>query len=181
MEFGGDEKRIQALFSELSREDQSRAPRFEKLCQPLEITARATPLVSLRSVTSFAALILALVSLVAASRWYGTSEFQYVGGVPAQNIPSVTNVPLVRAPEQLVSSNVKTSRAHPQRRPARRRQPESLATREIAMLSSWQSPTNVFLQSPATLAFGSLPRLTESARDLEMFLPKNEVIKESKQ
>src|SRR6185369_217739 len=31
MELGGDEKRIQALFSELSFENQSRAPQFEHL------------------------------------------------------------------------------------------------------------------------------------------------------
>jgi hypothetical protein len=64
----------------------------------------------------------------------------------------------------------------------RQRQTERAALRQAAVLSNWQSPTNILLNSPIASVLGSLPQLNQSARDLEQFLPKNnEVMKESKQ
>jgi hypothetical protein len=50
------------------------------------------------------------------------------------------------------------------------------------VLSSWQSPTAAFLESPARPSFDSLPQLNQSVEDLKSFLPKaNQVLKESNQ
>ena len=169
MEFGGDEKRIQALFSELSREDQSRTPRFETLWLRTETNARVPVLMSMRSVTVFATVVVfAAVCLFATSSWYGSSDVN----VPPQEIQTAS-VPRVMKPEQLVSSDSKTSRNDRQRRPVRRKQIERLTTHEVVTLSNWQSPTTVFLQSPTASALTALPQLDQSARELEKFLPKN--------
>jgi hypothetical protein len=182
MELSGDEKRIQALFSDLSREDQGCTPRFEKLWLRAETNVRVPALISMRLVTAFAAVVVfAAVGLVATASWYRSDESAQAVNVPAQNIPS-TSVPGVIKPEQLLSSDSMTLRSDRRRRSIRRRQIERVVTPEVVTFSNWQSPTSAFLQSPTASAFAALPQLNQSAQELEMFLPKNhESIKESNQ
>ena len=182
MELAGDEKRIQALFSELALEDQSRAPRFEKLWARAETNVRVPVLISMRSVVVFATVVIfAAVCLVATSSWYAATESEQSLVVPRQDIPTTSVAPVIKH-EQLVTADSRTLRTATRRKPLRRRQSERITTEEVVALSNWQSPTSVFLQAPTTLALSSLPQLNQSARDLESFLPKNnEVIKESKQ
>ena len=179
MEFTGDEKKIQALFSELSLEQQSRAPGFEKLWERAETSSRARP----RLVTRFALVtssILAGICLLAISSWYTASKFEQTANIPALVIPTTSSDTRITQPEQFVfvhSKDVRTARL-------RRRQPriERTALQEAAVLSNWQSPTNILLNSPVASFLSSLPQLNQSARDLEQFLPKNnDVMKESKQ
>jgi len=48
------------------------------------------------------------------------------------------------------------------------------------MLSSWQSPTQLFMESPTELALLQLPQLNQSVKDLETFLSQDkELMKES--
>jgi hypothetical protein len=175
MELSGDEKRIQALFSELSLEDQSLVPGFEQLWLRAESRARVPAMGIMRPVAVIVTVIvLAAIGLIAASSWY-TSQSQDLVNIPAQTIP-VTSVP---RPEQFLTAERKTS---PRRRLLRRRQTERVTTEASTTLANWQSPTNIFLQSPTALAMSSLPQLNQSAQDLEKFLPKNsETMKESKQ
>jgi hypothetical protein len=181
MEFTGDEKKIQALFSELSLEQQSRTPSFEQLWRRAQANSPARP----RFVSRFAmvmAAILAAACLIASSSRYRSSRFEPSANIPPQIIPSTTPDTRVIQPEQFLSahsSDVHT--AHP-RRPVRQPRIERAAIREAAVLSNWQSPTNILLNSPAVSFLSSLPQLNQSARDLEQFLPKNnDVMKESKQ
>lgn len=176
MELSGDEKRIQALFSELSLEDQCFVPRFEKLWLRAETTARVPAMGIMRPVAVIVTVIvLAAIGLIAASSWYRSSQSQDLANIPAQTIP----VTLVPRPEQFLTAERKTS---PRRRLLRRRQTERVTTEASTTLANWQSPTNIFLQSPTALAMSSLPQLNQSAQDLEKFLPKNsETMKESKQ
>ena len=177
MEFSGDEKRIQALFSELSLENQTRTPRFENLWQRAEANAPVrAPLVT-RFVLVAIVFIVAM-SLVAARSWLSFSQTEHTANIPVQIIPT-TSAPRVQQPEQLLSVASKDLV-----RPRRliHRQTERTAIRQAEMLSNWQSPTNILLNSPAVSVLSSLPQLNQSAKDLEQFLPKNnEVIKESKQ
>ena len=173
MEFTGDENRIQALFSELALDDQSHAPRFDKLWPTATVPARL--------VTKFAmvtASILAGVCLIATWSLYRSLRAEETANIPAQTIPTTP----VKQPEQLFSAEAKELRTVRPRRLIRPRQPERAAIRQAAMLSKWQSPTNILLNSSAVSFLSSLPQLNQSARDLEQFLPKNnELIKESKQ
>ena len=181
MESVGDEKRIQALFSELSLEDKTYAPHFEKLWRA-ETTTCVPTLVIMRAVSvTVAIVVLAAVCLLAASSWYRSSQSQHAANIPPQAVPTAP-VPVIRKPEKLASAVSKSFRNELRRRAVRQRQTERISTPEVATLSNWQSPTSIFLQSPTASLLSSLPQLDQSARDLETFLPKNnEVMKEFKQ
>ena len=178
MEFSGDEKRIQALFSELSLEDRNRTPRFERLWRHAEASA-SVPLVR-RSALAFVttAILVAAVS-IATLTLYTSSQSEEAANIPPPTIPTASPV---RQPEQLVSANSKESRTVRPRKLVRQRPTGSAAVREAELLSKWQSPTGILLNSPTASFLSSLPQLNQSARDLEQFLPKNnEATKESKQ
>jgi hypothetical protein len=166
MEFSGDEKRIQALFSELSLENQRRTPRFEKLWLRAEANAAAKPLVTGFVTALVAVTVIVVMGLAAARLWSSTSQSQQATNIPAQIIPT-TSQPRIQQPEQLLSKNVV--------RPRRfvRRPSERTAIRQAAMISKWQSPTNILLNSPRVSVLSTLPQLNQSARELEQFLPKN--------
>ena len=176
MEFTGDEKKIQALFSELSLEQQSRTPNFEKLWLRAQTNSPAAP----RFVRRFAivtAAILAAVCLLAMSSWYRSSQFEQTANIPPQIIP--TSNTRVTRPEQFLSAHSKDIRFA---RPRRKLRLERAAIREAAVLANWRSPTNILLNSPVASFPSSLPQLNQSARQHEHFLPKNnDVMKESKQ
>ncbi len=176
MEFNGDEKRIQALFSELSLEDQTRAPRFEKLWLRAGANTQApAPLVT--RLVLVATVVIVVMSFVAARAWLSSSQSQQVASIPPQIIPT-TAVPRVQH-----SGLSATSRDVTRPRRFARRPTERTAISQAAMLSNWQSPTNILLNSTTVSFLSSLPQLDQSARDLEQFLPKKnkELIKESKQ
>jgi hypothetical protein len=174
MKFTGDEKRIQALFSELSLEDLHHAPHFEKLWPRAEANRSVVRRSALAFVT---AAILAAVCLVATWTWYGASQSEQAANIPAQVIPTASEARVIQT-EQL-AKDFRT--IHP-RRVVRPRQTGNVAIREAELLSEWQSPTSILLDSPTVSVLSSLPQLTSSARDLEQFLPKNnETMKESKQ
>lgn len=170
MELGGDEKRIQALFSELKHEDQSRLPQFghvwTRALAGKEIGARGVGRPVLVSL-----LVTAVVSSLAVWAWYRSTE-ALIPSIAIQLPPSVT----VEAGHTAVQP-VKIER---QKHTARRRQVERSIVTEAALLSSWQSPTQQFMSSPTELTLGSLPQLNQSVKDLESFLSKNsEIMKES--
>ena len=174
MEFSGDEKRIQALFSELSLEDQTHAPRFEKLWSRAEANAPAPASLVMRFVL---VAMVVIVSFVSARSWFSSSQSQQVASIPSQIIPTAAGPRVQHSELSAASKGV----ARPRR--LARRQTERTAISQAAMLSNWQSPTGILLNSPTVSVLSSLPQLDQSARDLEQFLPKknNELLKESKQ
>jgi len=179
MEFSGDEKRIQALFSELTLADQSRTPRFEKLWRHAEADASApAPFVRRFALATVTAAILVVAVSIATWR---ASQFEHAANIPAQTIPTTPEARITQ-PGQLLSANAKELRVVRPRKVMRQRQTGSAAIRQAELLSKWESPTNILLNSPTASVLSSLPQLNQSALDLEQFLPKNnEVIKESKQ
>ena len=168
MELGGTEKRIQALFSELSLEDHTHVPRFEQLWTRVEKTT-PTPW---RSWAATAAVVV-IVAASLFALWSRQSQ-------TALNIAPL-EIPTPTSPQ--VASIVEPARLHQPRKKTivRQRQPDSVLS-EAALLSRWQSPTQNFMQSPSSVSLNSLPQLDQSAKDLESFLPKNDArIKESNQ
>jgi hypothetical protein len=181
MELGGDEKRIQALFSELSLADQKHAPEFEKLWRVREVTSPASrsrkPLVLVA-----ATLLIAVAGLVAA--WIRYAPVQTPIERNAQNVApqaiSTPEAPRVEEPQKLASVPRRAQNRH--RHFVRQKQIERTLAQRAAMLARWQSPTSKFLESPTGSVFNSLPQLNQSVKDLESFLPKvKESIKESNQ
>lgn len=166
MELGGTEKRIQALFSELSLEDRTHVPRFEQLWTRVEKT---TPAPLFRR-----SWVVAVVVIAAASLFLLWSK-------PSQTVLNIAPLEIPTPASPQVAAVVEPSRPHQPRkkRIVRQRQPDIVLS-EAALLSRWQSPTQNFMQSPSSVSFNSLPQLDQSSKDLESFLPKNDGrIKES--
>ena len=170
MELRGDEKRIQALFSELSREDQSIAPRFEQLWNGAQ---SATAVRSLNRLAWVLASLLVISASASLAIW---SNYKSVPSVSPVAIITEATTPEQAKPEILVAGPRKS------RRPKRHRKTEHNSLEQAALLSKWESPTAMFMASPTTLVLNSLPQLDQSANELKQFLPKNnEVTKESNQ
>lgn len=166
MELGGTEKRIQALFSELSLEDRAHLPRFEQLWTRVEKT---TPAPLFRRSWAVAVVVIAAASLF------------LLWSNPSQTVLNIAPLEIPTPASPQVVSVVEPARPHQPRkkRIVRQRQPDRVLS-EAALLSRWQSPTQNFMQSPSSVSFNSLPQLDQSAKDLESFLPKNDGrIKES--
>ena len=166
MELGGTEKRIQALFSELSLEDLTHVPQFELLWTRVEKT---TPAPLFRR-----SWVVAVVVIAAASLFLLWSK-------PSQTVLNIAPLEIPTPASPQVAAVVEPARPHQPRkkRIVRQRQPDGVLS-EAALLSRWQSPTQNFMQSPSSVSFNSLPQLDQSAKDLESFLAKNDGrIKES--
>ena len=171
MELAGDEKRIQALFSELRFEDQSKAPTFNRLWQSAQTTKPkrllfVEPVVVLGSVAMIAALAMW-------TRDTSSTQPAFERNVAAI-VPSVES--RVEAPKKQAARN----RRPLQRKKAWPKEPEHVVIEQAAVLSSWQSPTNALMEFTAGTVCKSLPDLTEAVTDLESYLSINEV-KELKQ
>ena len=170
MELDGNEKKIQALYSELSFENQGVVPQFERLWAPATTTEVRRP--GMPKTLLLAAAVTS-VTLFAVWSWYGSTAS------PPQNI--VQSVPRQLSVQPIDQSTPVAIVAKPRRhRTIRRRNVERWTTTEAAMLANWQSPTVQFMESPTGLTLSSLPKLNQSVKDLESFLPKNtEIMKES--
>lgn len=181
MQLVGDEKRIRALFSELAVEHRSVAPQFEKVWTSA-LTTKPAPNISRSFVVVAASLAVVLACALAFwSRYRTAQSAQPVG----KNVPSAPGTALPdsspRAPEQHKVVSAGPARSHFQlpKRVARRRAIERSVIQQAVALSAWHSPTELFLLSPASSPFKSLPELNQSVKELESFLPINNV-KESK-
>ena len=172
MDLAGDEKKIQALFSELSFEDQRRTPQFEKLWPGAEVKRSASRFN--RSLVFVMAAVLVIIAgmLAAWSRFISVqTPVDHQVQKPA---PQQIATPPTSEPEKLASVP-RRQRSHPNRHRslARLKQTGPTLQEQAASLQNWQSPTATFLASPLASSFNSLPQLNQSAKDLESFLPKN--------
>ena len=158
MELGGTEKRVQALSSELSLEDRSRVPRFEKLWTQ---TTRPAP-VFRRSLAMTAAVVV-IVAVSSFALW--SRQSQVVLNIAPLEIPTPQLASIVEQPRPQQPR---------QKRIVRPRRTERVVFSDAALLSRWQSPTQNFMESPSSVSLNSLPKLDQSAKELESFLPKKE-------
>lgn len=177
MEFIGEEKRIQGLFRELKLDDERLMPRFASMWNCAQLSSSAQRHSFKFSVVAVL-VVCALFSLAWWSRYWQRSKQPNV-------LPDSSSIP-VTIPIQTVKKSANTvisdgrqrhpfsSRAHVARRPAPRQvtllAANRLTTREALVISSWQSPTATLLRSPADEVLISLPRLSESVKELKSFL-----------
>ena len=177
MESSGEEKKLQALFSELRAADEEAAPRFARVWN------RATP-VGRRAfgfnpafVAAAVLLVCAVIALAVWSRYQPETQ----PAIVRVEIPAPPN-----APHSIVSPTVPigTPPATPTKenttvrrnRTTVRRNSIQLAvnrklTRDAKAISDWQSPTSALLSSSSDELFSSLPQLNENANGLQTFLP----------
>jgi len=186
MELAGEEKRIQALFSETSLHDRSIAPKFERLWDNAETAKPATVRISSQLVLAFASVVLIVAaSVFAAWSWYRTTPTTTQHDVKIAPAPVVTPVPQpapqLAQNEKRLPSAITTRPVH-QKIITRTPRLQRAALNEVALLSRWQSPTQLLMQFSKTVDLNSLPQLNQSVEALKQFLPANaDLKKESNQ
>ena len=170
MELVGDEKRIQALFTELKFQDQSIAPSFDRLWNSVphrqsKRMAFVHPMVVFATITMFGT-VCALALWSKQTTNVNTSLALDVAPVVFRSIQAD-----VRVSEKLS----RKSRHTVVRKNVRPAQLESDAIEQVAVLSSWQSPTDHLLEYPSTPVVASLPEFAQSVKDLQSYLSTDEV------
>lgn len=176
MELTGDEKRIQALFSELMLEDDSLAPRFDQLWIRAQATKPERVVILNRSFVAVASIL--IVVAACSLMWWRNVPTKTRSGQEVGLLP-----PLVSEPDQLPQEKPKKLMLARADTLARKVQPKRVRSRgneraviqEAVVLSTWSSPTRFLMDSPANPVLQSLPQLTQSSRELESFLPNTEV------
>ena len=179
MELVGEEKRIQALFSEVRLADEQTAPSFVGVWNRAQAkTTRTQRAFNLSFVAATALVVCALVSLA----WWVNHAQRNRHAVVA-TVPSITNVDpknVVQPPAKAVVGFFKV----PQPRSSDRSRALKLAARRQAVLmaanrkaardakaiESWQSPTATLLDSPSDEMLKSVPQLNHSVDELKSFL-----------
>jgi hypothetical protein len=187
MELVGNEKRIQALFSELKLEDERVAPEFIKVWNRAQATIPGSPRVFKISfaLATAALLVITLSALVLWSR-NGQPGNQVAPKVATESTPPDLTpaphqaTPATPPPNRPLRSVVAQSPARvksnqwPPKLAARRKadlEARNAVIREAVSISSWQSPTATLMQSPADHVLTSLPQLDRSLNELKTFLP----------
>jgi hypothetical protein len=187
MELAGDEKRIQALFRELKLEDERVAPEFIRLWSRAQAT-KQKPRPTLK--TSFAvAAILLVVTLFALAFWlrnWQDGQPQSSALASGSTMPGSTPALSEKAPEpkqpllDRAPDRIKINR--PARKLARRQielVSRNAAFRHAVAISTWQSPTATFMQSPVDDMWTSAPQFGRSVSEFKSFLGKQSKVKES--
>lgn len=166
----GDEKRIRQLFSEMSRDDQRRAPQFAEVLAAAH-SGRASAQNRSRSLRFvMAAAILCTVVLIAmtiiVTPWKSHRETTPgEASAPTATQEAPVGVEPSRASVEAIDPALKK---HVPKQARHRRTPDRTA---IAMKSlfAWRSPTAALLKTPSDELLKSLPRLGESLQTIRAY------------
>ena len=183
MELVGEQKRIQALFSELRLADDQIAPRFAVVWNSAQLRSSRTWRPSRAFNFSFVAatglLICALVSL---GLW---SKYSQPNTRPSAVVVTGTTTPTARPVQVVVNTEANPpvpgdeqlrakTRSRAMRLAVQRRTlmltVNLKAEHEAKAISNWQSPTTALLKSQNDELLKSLPQLNENADELKSFL-----------
>lgn len=174
----GNQARIRALFCELILEDQSAAPDFEKVWSGARSGAPERTHAPGRSVGLMTTAVLMFITCLLAL-WYLNTPNQR----PDRNLfselsasASIRTEPLMPGPNKAVTAGptrtVKST--HSVHKAAASAQGRNAVIQQAVVISGWQSPTTIFMDSPASSVLKSTPQLNQSARELQAFLPGNQ-------
>jgi hypothetical protein len=180
MELAGDEKKIQAWFLELKKEDGHSAPGFARLWKrALAINEKPRRTLRTAFAVATALLVITLCALAFWSRNWHRGQEQNSEATSRSTMPGSTSVPSQATPEpkHLVvneaGNRIRVNRG--QLSLAARGQAEftsrNAIIRNAVAISTWQSPTTTLMQSPGDDVLTSLPQLDQSATEFRSFLP----------
>jgi hypothetical protein len=179
MELSGEEKKLQALFSELKTADEQAAPQFGATWNRAQSAPRKIHMFN----PAFAAVALLLVfALVAFAVWsrYSrtTSSPQPIIAQGPQNPGTSASAEPPASPKSATPlPQPKTGVVWLRRKKVTSARNVMIATanrklqKDAKSIASWTSPTSALLESPSDEIFGSLPELNQSATQLKSFLP----------
>jgi hypothetical protein len=176
MELSGEEKKLQALFSELKAADEQTTPHFGATWSRAQNTPRRIRVFKPAFVAAM--IMLLMFGVVAFAVWTRylrtTAAPQPVIATVPQN-PSTTIAQAPPAPETpapkpknavTVSRRNKAPSQHNAMLAANRQ-----LQKDAKSIANWSSPTSALLESPSDEIFSSLPQLNQSATQLKSFLP----------
>jgi len=178
MELSGEEKKLQALFSELKATDEQTAPRFATVWNRAQIAPRRIRAFNPAFVAVTALLVFGLVFLAVWSRYsQRTPQQPMVVSVPTAPVPTSTSAPSPSTevdvkpvkPRNILAvsrANKLAARRHAMLVAANRK-----LTKDAKTIANWQSPTTALLTSPSDEIFSSLPQFNQSTTQLKSFLP----------
>jgi hypothetical protein len=179
MEWVGEEKRIQALFSEQRLADEQTVPSFAAVWNRAQARPyRPQRAFNLRFVAATALLVCALVSLALWSRqWQPKTDVSIsVPPVPtvspAQVLIGIDEVGPATPVQKGVSAKSRAINLAA-RRQALLVAANRKATHEAKAIASWQSPTATLLDSASDELLKSLPQLNQTVDELKSFLPSS--------
>jgi|GEM_PF-1600303 len=169
MNLNGNEKLIEQLFVEMSREDAKRAPQFESVLSSTRVPRRERNW-SIAFAAALAMLMLAaVIGLLTARRSSKPAETQQPD-IRAEVLPGPAESPAL-GPEKTAT----TEAAAPKpivvvRHRRHRRSPDQLSIQLAVVaksLSEWQSPTASLLAYPGEELFKTLPRLGDALETIK--------------
>lgn len=178
MELSGEEKKIQALFSELKSADEETAPQFARVWNRAALKPRRAFVFSPAFVAAIALVLCAVVSLAVWSRYRQPIQPQVVR-VETPAAPATPNTIVLPPVEPTVAPPSTPSKENTilrrQRTTARQNSSQLAAnrklTRDAKAITNWESPTSALLSSSSDEIFSSLPQFNQSTSDLKSFLP----------
>ena len=177
MELSGEEKKLQALFSEVKAADEETAPRFATVWNRAQIAPRRIRVFNPAFVAATLLLVFGVVAFAVWSRYSRVTPPQ-PAVAQAPSAPATTKAaetPRAVTPEPLEIKGNKTLVASRSNKPATRHASVIAANRKLQKdaksIANWQSPTSALLESPSDEIFGSLPEFNQSATQLKSFLP----------
>ena len=180
MESTGEEKKLQALYSELKEADQQTAPRFARVWSRAELRPRRG-----RALNPAFVAVAAFVFCAAGLLFTWSRSSQSTPPLPVANVETPKAVPANAArlntarvaspPSVTIQAPSKPMRPAKTNAAARRHATQLAATRKVTReakaISEWESPTSTLLSFTSDELFTSLPQLNENASDLKSFLP----------
>jgi hypothetical protein len=180
MESDWEEKKIQALFSELRTAEEQVAPRFAAMWNRAQLAPRRVRPFNPAFVAATVLLVFGLVSLGVWSQYSQRTQPTVVARVAAPAVVNAPSVPVTAAGDSGADQvgpapaqhNLKRTRSLRFRSTDRALVVSNQKlTRDAKAISSWSSPTSALLTSSSNEIFTSLPQLNKSASDLKSFLP----------
>lgn len=182
MELAGEEKRIQALFSEARLADGQSTPSFAGVWNRAQAKAyRPRKAFNLAFVAATALLVCALVSLAWwSTRWQKSPEV--IASVAPVTVPATLAVanpdadqknvnPRGPLPKHFASNSKLKALKLAARREAILVAANKQAARDAKVITSWQSPTATLLDSPSDDLLKSLPQMNQTVNEMKSFLP----------
>ena len=176
MELSGEEKKLQALFSELKAADGQTTPHFGATWNRAQIAPRRVRIFNPAFVAAALLLVFGVVVFAVWSRHSRTATSpqpviatapQNPGNTAGAEAPPTPETPMPQPKTAVVLSRNKTT--------GQRNVMLSAANRKLQKdaksIASWTSPTSALLASPSDEIFSSLPELNQSATQLKSFLP----------
>ena len=178
MELSGEEKKLQALFSELKAADEQIAPHFGATWNREQIAPRRSRMFNPAFVAVITLLVFAVAAFAIWSRYARTATSPHPDIATAPQNPGTSakaEAPPAPAPETPLPKP-KFAVSSPQHKATSPRNAVLAAAnrklqRDAKSIASWTSPTSALLESPSDEIFSSLPELNQSATQLKSFLP----------